>query len=348
MKNLIPIFVTIAVLALISSAAAQMTVTGEVVDVLDGKTVVIAAPSGRVTAELQSIEVPEPGQQLHEIVKEHLSRLVLGKKVMYRALALLRDRTVGRLLLNEVDISQQMLRDGAAWQAPSAISGQAESSDAYTLAETDAKREKRGVWSIVGMRPPWELRALKQAPSAPAPSVTDEARPAPPKPDRPRSKWGDRNPGLGNVGALANGYNAATKSGYIGTSLLVVTDPDPEKTNGASTALDVTYFYKEAAQNKRQGVFVVTVASISAKWRFLERNDLIVICDGKRTVVPKPKRTTSNDGGTYRENLAFQVDRELLEKITNGNEVYLKVGDYAIRPTPGVQMLLYNLLQVTE
>ena len=64
-RNILPTLILALILAV--SAAAQMTVTGEVVEVIDGKTVVILIPAGKVKAELQYIDVPETGQEQGEI-----------------------------------------------------------------------------------------------------------------------------------------------------------------------------------------------------------------------------------------------------------------------------------------
>lgn len=327
-----------------------MTVTGEVIEVLDGKTVLIAMPSGNIKAELQYIDVPEPSQPLYQTVKEHLGRLVLGKVVEYRAQTLLKDRTIGRLTLNNIDISLQMLRDGAAWHVPSSESGQDQTENAnYLSSEKDAKNEKRGVWSVPGLKSGSELRASKPSSIvAPKPVPVVESRTASAQVPARRGYWSDKNPALGDVGVLANGYNAESMNGFVGTSFLGVKDVDPAKADDAKTLLDITYFYKETGQSKRKGVFVVTVVSESSKVRFLTRNDLIIVCDDKKTPIGKPKREASSSNGLNREKLTYQIDRAALDKIVNGSEVVLRVGDYLIKPEAGLQMLLYNLLQISE
>ena len=95
------------------SAFAQLKFNGKVVEIVDGKTVVIELETkNRLTAELQYIEVPEPQQQLHQIVKDHLQALLLGKFVEFRANALAPTKTVGQIFSDGVDISQQMIKKG--------------------------------------------------------------------------------------------------------------------------------------------------------------------------------------------------------------------------------------------
>lgn len=338
-------------LAILSLASyAQMTATGEVVEVVDGRTVVIAMPAGRIKAELQYIEIPEQGEPLFLIVKEHLAKLVLGKTVEYRAISLLTDRTIGRLTLNGVDVGLQMLRDGAARydHSPDSVRVLGESGQ-YAATENEAKGEKRGVWAAAGAETSWERRTSKPSslPRTPPP-VKETLVASTSKPPIHRGYWSDKNPAIGNVGVLANGYNAEAKSGYVGTSLLGVRDADPEKPSDSKTAVDITYFYKEAGQNKRRGIFVVTVISESRSMRFLTRSDLSVIFDDKKTLIGKPKRAASMNSGVARETLTYQIDRKVLDNIVNSRDVILKVGDYLIKPETGLQMLLYNLLQVAE
>ena len=343
------------ILVLISaiSAAAQMTVAGEVIDVIDGKTVVISIPTGKVKAELQYIEVPEPGQQYHDIVTEHLRSMVLGKIVEYRARTIFKDRAVGRMLLNGVDVSQQLLRDGAAWHIPANVSGQEKSEfDIYASTEHDAQGEKRGVWSIAGSKPAWEIRAEKAAAAMAMTSTTSslstQPRSAQPVVMVKTGYWGDKNPALTNIGALANGYNAETKRGYVGTSYLGVPQTDIDKAMGAKTAVDMSYFYREDEKNVRKGVFVITILSASPKVRFLAHNDLFVINDGKSTFIGKPKRTSTVVDGEVQETLSYTVTRNAIETVANGSEVVLKVGEYSCRPLPMLQYMLFNLLQVSQ
>ncbi len=332
------------------SAAAQMTVTGEVVEVIDGKTVVISIATGKVKAELQYIDVPEPGQQLHQTVTAHLRTMLVGKIVEYRAQTIFKDRTVGRMLLNGIDVSQQLLRDGAAWHIPPRASGQEKSEVAvYSSTETDAKNEKRGVWSIAGLKPSREVRADKAAvPSPPQTTFASEPNSVKPVVIAKAGYWGDKNPALGNIGALVNGYNAETKSGYVGTSYLGVPESELDKAIGAKTAVDITYFYKEDEKNARKGVYVITVVSASKRWRFLAKNDLYVISDDKTTLIGKAKRTTSTKDGTVQESLSYTVKRSDIERIANGTQVLLRVGDYHCQPLPMLQFMLFNLIQVTQ
>ncbi|HMT06460.1 MAG TPA: thermonuclease family protein [Pyrinomonadaceae bacterium] len=331
-------------------ASAQMTVSGTAIDVIDGKTVLIELPNGKIRAELQYIEVPERGQELHETVVKHLRGLVAGRSVSFRAQQIATDRSVGLLMIGEVDIAQQMLRDGAAWHIRHRPTGQADSdAKTYESNEADAKSEKRGVWSIEGMKTAWQFRADRDAAATtPVPALTKEMPVERPQVKKPTGYWGDVNPKMQNVGALANGYNHAARSGYVGTSYLPAKATDEEAAAGTKAVIDITYFYKEYEVTGRYGVFVFTLVSSASNWRFLEKNELTVISDGKKFPVGKPKRIAEEVDGKQLERLSFNVDRKTLDAFVNGSEVILTVGKSAYIPAPGMQMLLNNLLSATK
>ena len=212
---------TICVLILILLSAAtgysQSTLAGRVVKVLDGKTVVIEISTGKLTAELQFIEVPEAEQQLHSIVREHLEKLVLNKDVVFRSAGFAPGKTLGQMFVNSQDVALQMVRDGAAWHVSPEKSGQkAGDSDAYEHNQAQAKLENRGVWGVKGLKPAWEFRADKleqerqtrleaagllaknteEVSYEPAPSVKAPVR---------RGAWSDVNPMMKDPGPLLHG-----------------------------------------------------------------------------------------------------------------------------------------------
>ena len=143
------------------SAASAQSLTGRVVDVLDPRTLVMETSAGRVTVQLQYIEVPEEGQPLYAIAKDHLSKLSIGKSVEHKTRRLAGGKSLGRTVtFDGIDLSLQMIRDGAAWHEPREASDQpSDEAAAYSANQDLAKNEKRGVWSVPGMKTPWEVRA---------------------------------------------------------------------------------------------------------------------------------------------------------------------------------------------
>ena len=154
---------TLFILLLTQAAFPQSKFSGKVVDVLDGKTVVIQTVGGKMTAALQYIEVPEPEQPLYRTVAEHLRKLVINKRVEFRAQRVSTEVIVGQLVMDGTDVSQQMLRDGAAWHMGRDKTGQGVVEwTAYAENQSQARAEKLGVWSVPGLKPAWEFRAEKE------------------------------------------------------------------------------------------------------------------------------------------------------------------------------------------
>lgn len=362
MKNLQPILFLLFFLLLADSGFSQRKFAGRVTEVIDGKTVVIEMETGKLTAVLQYIEIPEPEQPLFGTVRDHLKKLVLGRYVDFQPQAVMPIKTLGQLYADGVDIAQQMLRDGAAWHINADQSGQdTKGNSVYQYSQDQAKSEKRGVWSVENMKPAWQFRADKKEiarlseervsgqsaanGNGSQPVLNRSTRPARRKPP---GYWGDPNPALKNVGALFNGYNARTRTGYVGTSLMGVVDKEKEDER-TQTAIDITYIYKEGERKGRKGIFVVSVESVSPDWRFLKSNNLTVTADEKSIAVAKPKRTTWKDGDLVRERLTYEVARSTIEKIVHGGNVVLKVGDYLLKPeNQTIHLLLYNMLQIAE
>jgi len=331
------------------SVSAQFPIAGQVIDVIDGKTVLIAHSGGKVKVELQYIDVPEPAQELHDTVKAHLRTLLLGKSIEYRPKTILSDRAIGQVSVRNLDISQQLLRDGAAWHIPIEQSGQGKAEfEVYTALEKAAKNDKLGVWSVEGLRPAWEFRAEQKKLQEQVKYANSKSPSTTIMPNRKLAARPLGNPSLGNVGALANGYDPKTGRGYIGTSFLKVKELDQSIEIDQQTAVDISYYYKQGDGNTRTGKFVFSMVSTSKKWRFLTNNNLVLTGSGKDMVIGKAKRTSWANGDDMREKLIYEISREALERIVNDDEIKLKVGAYLMEPAPGLKYVLYNLLQISR
>ncbi len=348
-----------ALATLWTSAAAQSKMSGRVVDIVDGKTVVIDTDGRRLIAEIQFIEVPESEQPLHQTVREHISKLTLGKLAEFHPQGISPGRAIGRLYIGPVDVAVQMLRDGAAWHIPAERSGQKpDESSAYLYHQNQARVENRGVWGVKDMKPAWEFRAQKieqalqketESKNAAVASRNDnsEKQQAVKTQPKPLGPWADRNPFLADPGPLVHGYNAASKTGYLGTSVMGVKEADGQPA-GQSTAVDITYVYIQDEQKGRTGKFIVNLHSAADEWRFLKANDLTVVADEKKFAVGKPKRSAENQNGKMVEKLTYEVPKATMERLAYGAEVHVKIGSYTFYPTPGIQLLLYNMLKLAE
>jgi len=329
------LLIAIALLYLIpGTAIAQRATAGEVVAVIDGKTLALATDSGRSIVELQYIEVPQQGS-LAETVKSHLKLLAMGKKAVYTPHVILDDRSAGVLEIGGVDMAGQMLRDGAAWHVPSQLSGQSVGeADAYASLEGSAKNEKRGVWSDASLLPPW-LAPYK-------PPVSQSIIASGSNSDRPRAPA--RNPRMGDTGFLLNGYDPASRTGYLSTSLMGIgMDDNPYDQR---MAIDISYYYKEDERYRRTGSFVLTLITDSPKAMFDRNNALVLYGGGPAITMPAARRYVQIYGGRVFEKMLYRLDRSVINRLTNSDAAYLKMRNNTIVATTG-RYWLYALLQVT-
>ena len=371
-ENLKPtVFIIIVLLLLAISAYPQHRMGGKVVEILDGKTVAIELFSGgKLTAELQHIEVPEAGQQFHQTAVEHLQKLVLAKNVEFRPLRIINARTIGQVLLNGVDVSQQMIRDGAAWYSNAAQTGQnTAESTIYQSNEAQAKTEKRGIWSIEGLNPAWQIRAeteenrrieAKRAIQTPVKSAFVEEMQRKQKPFARKELNSESQVlsattgAVGNlpanfkfVGGLLVGYDPAKKSGMVLTPLY--------KTNVNNSnikqeiALQIIYIYYDGNEESgRRSMFVIGIDSVSDEYKFLKSNDLIVTADGEKIIIGKAKWSTRQNGNSKIESMAYEVKKTTLAKIAKAQNVSVKVGNFSKALNGEIVTTLSNLLQVAQ
>lgn len=313
----------LAILFCAFSTTAQVTLSGKVIDVIDGDTVVIEIPSGKFEATLQFVETPTREQAMFETVKQHLKNLVLGKQVTFRARTVSYEASTGQLTLNGVDLSEQLLRDGAAWLIPMRFSAQqSDEYSRYASHETAAKNEKRGIWAVKGLTSSWERRDNELQTTA-----------TPRKELRPPGKWGDKNPNLGDVGALFNGYNAASKTGFISTGISMVSlsnDGYDERFQNLKLYVDLTYWYKEEPSG-RKGNFVLTLISENDTAMFKRNQEMLLVIDNGRIALGRGKRVESRSSGKVFEKLTFNISRKNLEHMAKDESV-LKIADHLIRP----------------
>lgn len=365
------VFIVIVLLLLAVSAYPQHRLGGKVVEILDGKTVIIELFSGgKITAELQHIDVPEPEQQLHQTVIAHLQKLILNKTVDFRPLRIVKAKTVGQILAGGVDVSQQMIRDGAAWYSVAEKTGQTETESAiYKDNESQAKTEKRGIWSIENLRPAWQIRAeaeenrqiqAKLALEAASKTAFAEEMQRKQKPTAPPRRQFNAETQLftasgenfklpdnvKNVGGLLVGYDQVTKLGIVSTPVFKL---DIAENDGSqAVGIQIAYFYNNAGDRKKENVYLVGVESASRDFKFLKQNDLVITADGQKINVGKAKRIERKEDFGVREILIYKINKTVLTKIAEAKESSVKVGTYSWKLNSGIQMILYNVLQAAE
>lgn len=370
MKNLKSFFLIALTLIIANTVFAQSRIGGRVVEIVDGKTVVIEMQNrSRIVVELQYIEVPEAGQPLHQIAKEHLRVLVFDKIIEFRGRGLRKTTTIGQIFLKGVDISQQMIRDGAAWYAVLEKSGQdAAESEIYQSNEAQAKSEKRGVWSIENLKPSWQIRAeaeenrrrqeklaLEKAVKEMAfvEEMKQQQKPAVKRQLNSESQlWAASSANIKMpanmkmVGGLMVGYDPAIKVGLVATPMLKMDVAD--SSGKQAVTVQIIYLYYDGNENKgRQSNYLVFVESESKDFKFLKYNELIVTADNQKIVIGKARRTARKNEYGVKEGLEYEVKKNDFAKIGNAKNLKIKVGTYSRELGGEVQMLLHNLLQTS-
>jgi endonuclease YncB( thermonuclease family) len=119
-----------------------------VVEVKNGNTLVAMNQGRKITVILEAVDAPQKGHPFDAIATKHLSDFVLGKLVAVEYSAIGSQSTlIGKVLVNNVDIGQQMIRDGAArFDRRRERNLRVQDRIAYIESETAAHNEKRGVW----------------------------------------------------------------------------------------------------------------------------------------------------------------------------------------------------------
>lgn len=346
-ENLVgTIFIVIVLILTAISAYPQRKFSGRVVEVIDGKTCVIELPAGRVTAVLQYIEAPEPEQPLYQEVKNHLQKLILEKQIEFLPRIVLKDRTVGQLLVKGVDISQQMLRDGAAWYAMPEKSGQdAAESLIYQDNETQAKTEKRGVWGVANLKPSWEFRAEQAA--LKKQRAEDEMRNAAfvremqsqrkklqqprPKPAPQGEIWADvggadqYDQPLG-IGGLRAGFDPAKGVGHISTPSIFLDFPNAGFLQKVESRL--FYLYKGDKTNIEDSIYMIGFVTTAKEYRFTKSNNLIITADAQKIALGKANRFYRTNGTIVQELLLYKITRTQIHKIVKAEKISVQIGGY--------------------
>lgn len=158
----------------LSHAAQQKPFSAKVIAVMDGDTVMVEHAKKRVTIRLAGIDAPERTQAYGDVARDALTGRVLRKEVLIVP-HVIDDygRTVATLELNGVNINQEQVRKGYAWDYSF------HHADRQMVAlQNEARAAKRGLWSESNPLPPWEYRKANphQAPAqAPRTSKASKA-----------------------------------------------------------------------------------------------------------------------------------------------------------------------------
>ena len=333
--------------ALTSAVLAQTGVTGKVVDVLDARTLVLETSVGRVAVQLQYLEVPEDGQPLYAITKDHLSKLALGKSVEYKVLRIDRSKSIARTTtFDGIDLSLQMIRDGAAWHEPRSTSGQADYEAAdYEANQALARNEKRGVWSVPNLKTPWEVRADNERTARATEVARRLSRPTPVGVGQFQS---DTRRPSGNhtvtaaaprvqMDAWVNVFAGAEKEPR---GLLTHSDPKGRFT-GVYTSAALIDFVSPAGKERlecralmiaptanggRDRIYLIGFRAISSDYRFSKgRTRLTVVVDNQRMALGAPFGLRGSSLIGAEEIMYYRLSWAQLKKIGNAKKITFQI-----------------------
>ena len=141
------------------------TLTGRVVRVTDGDTIVILdSTNTQHKIRLTGIDAPERKQAFGTKSKEHLSDSVAGKFVVVEYDKRDRyERILGKVLLSDEDMNLEQIKAGLAWHYKKYENEQTQKDrELYSNAEVEATKARRGLWHDPVPVPPWEYRKSKR------------------------------------------------------------------------------------------------------------------------------------------------------------------------------------------
>ena len=140
-------------------------ITGRVVSIADGDTItVLDSEKTQHKIRLMGIDAPEKSQAYGQASKQNLSNMVLGKIVSIEWVKYDRyHRIVGKVLINEMDVCLEQVKNGFAWHYKQYQNEQSMKDRLiYANAELTARNEEIGLWRDVEPVEPSHFRHKKQ------------------------------------------------------------------------------------------------------------------------------------------------------------------------------------------
>ena len=149
---------------LVCNANAKNILQGLVVGVSDGDSLTLLdAEKRQHKIRLQGIDAPEVKQAYGQKSKESLSKLVYNKTIKVHWSKKDRfGRTVGQVMLGDIDICLEQVRRGMAWHFKDYQDEQSvKDRDLYDRAEVEARELRLGLWQDAAPIEPAVFRQKK-------------------------------------------------------------------------------------------------------------------------------------------------------------------------------------------
>jgi endonuclease YncB( thermonuclease family) len=356
-------------LAACSAFHAQTRLYGLVTQVVDGRTVMLDTGSGPVAVQLQFIDVPEPEQPFHTVVRDHLAKLTVGKRAEFVAARMVGGRMVGRVTVDGVDLSAQLLIDGAAWHEPQAQSGQPQPEAAeYAAHEGSAKEAKRGVWSIAGIKTPWQVRRERQE----AAEREEAAR----RPKHARSFGINQYQTINRPGTRKSTVDLNSTSGrdaWLGvmsgsegdfTGLRTHNDPSRDlsvvytshslvefDSGRGKQKMDCRALYGRGSQNLGiyRELYAIAFRAVSSDFNFSRKKSILTVtADGRSFSLGAPFGYKGQSAIGTTELFYYTISKANLKRIVSAKSVEFKVNNLSGKVPDATRDLFRQLLEATE
>src|SRR2546428_3979502 len=168
--HLIRIILLVALLLSVYTLCSASALEGQVAEVVDGGTITVISLKRPVKVKLIGIAALDPNQPYADVARQHLSDLILNKFVVVRYSRLQDGYLVGKVMLGDMDVAAQMIRDGVVWyDKPDESHLEDLERQLYDASEQAARNERRGLWHDESPMAPWEFRKARLASVNPTP-----------------------------------------------------------------------------------------------------------------------------------------------------------------------------------
>ena len=158
-------FLSVLLLLFAAGTAYADTMTGVVIVVIDGDTVLFKpdaySPSDRafLKIRLADIDAPEHDQPYGDAATQALAERVLNQRVEVDTVATdVYGRTIARIRMDADEVGADLVRRGLAWSATRSWHA-----SGLKAAQRQARLARRGLWQDAAPVPPWVWRRTHPA-----------------------------------------------------------------------------------------------------------------------------------------------------------------------------------------
>lgn len=138
-----------------SLSMIAMAVSGKVIRVSDGDTILLQSGSQRIKVRMYGIDAPELKQNYGEDSKNYLEKRILNKNVNVKVINEDKyGRKVGKVFYKNKDINLEMIKTGNAWF----YEYHAKKEKEYRKASKSAQEQKLGLWKDKNPQNPRNFR----------------------------------------------------------------------------------------------------------------------------------------------------------------------------------------------